>query len=66
MHSFQLGELRFQSGAGATINFDEIRMGSRYIDVAPLAPVPEPDARLTWVVGVGLIGLIAVRRRVVA
>lgn len=65
--SFQFGELRLQSGpdAAATINFDELRMGSNYLDVAPLAltPTPEPGAGSVWLVGAGLLIVVATRRR---
>lgn len=68
--SFQFGELRFQSGpdSSATINFDELRMGSSYLDVAPqaVAPVPEPSAGMAWLIGVGLLAVVAARRRRVA
>lgn len=63
--SFQFGKLRFQSGGDTTNNFDEIRMGSSFLDVAPqaIAPTPEPGAPVVWLSGFGVLGFAALRRR---
>lgn len=65
--SFQFNELRFQSGSDAggaahPYNFDELRMGSTYGDVAPAA-APEPSSCAA--LGMGLLGLslLAIKAR---
>ena len=62
--SFNLGNqngLAFNSGNGAAVSFDEVRVGTTYASVVPSSVVPEP-AGLAVAAGAGL--LLARRRRV--
>lgn len=60
--SFVFDQVRFQSGstADAAYNFDELRMGDTYADVAPVA-APEPSG--VFVLGVGGLLLVGAARR---
>ncbi len=60
---FQFNEVRFQSGSDAHgYNFDELRMGNTYLDVAP-AVVPEPGPAVVLGAGASFLALAACRRR---
>ncbi len=71
-NSFQFNDLRLQSGptngssANTSFNFDELRMGNTYLDVAPAespAAAPEPSGKATLLILGGLLTLILARRR---
>lgn len=64
---FQFDQFRFQSGGAmnSAFTFDEVRMGTQYLDVVPqqIAPTPEPGVLTFWLTGCGGLGLVALRRR---
>lgn len=69
--SFQFNDLRLQSGptangtgANTSFNFDELRMGNTYLDVAPAqqSPAPEPSGKATLLIIGSLLTLILARR----
>lgn len=60
---FQFNELRFQSGSDAPpYNFDELRMGNTYLDVAPAA-APEPGPLVILGAGASFLALAVGRCR---
>ena len=62
MLSFDLGAqngLAFNSGNGASVSFDELRIGTTYASVTPANPVPEPASAALVACG----GLLLLRRR---
>ncbi len=64
---FQFNEIRFQSGSDASgaaypYNFDELRMGGTYLDVAPVA-APEPSSFAVFGLGLLSLSVLAVKAR---
>ncbi len=63
-NGFVFNQFRFQSGsaAGYAYNFDELRMGGSYADIAPVA-APEPGGATVLALGGFALASAAWRRR---
>jgi len=54
---------RPSENSGATTNYTELQVRSGVVAFATVAAVPEPETYAMMIVGLGLLGVVARRRR---